>query len=157
MTQSLLIGILFAFLMAGQGPERWDYDNTGTYFTVHLTITDGTSTLELLRLGVRERDFSIAAPPAPPPGALHAWFEGPGTGYFELFKTRSVESKKWVLNYTEGTTGNLTLSWDDDNLPAGLSLRDIEGTVLVNMNESSFFNFLVSEHPVLEIWYETGF
>lgn len=121
-----------------------------TRYKLDLTVSDGSNNIDQLVIG-QKKDATSAfnygldkdAPPAPPSGALNAFFEINDLKLFSDYRSSTKQSVDWKLNYQLGTGQDLQLSWelsiDSQSLEGSLTLTDGSGSFSVDMQgESSY-------------------
>lgn len=92
--------------------------------------------------GTAEFDDSLdqEAPPPPPAGALHAFFEIKDLDLFKDFRSSTKEQVQWSLNYQVNSDRDLQLDWsisDGAQIPGSLTLTDESGSFDVEMLSDS--------------------
>lgn len=125
-----------------------NFEELSRSYVVFLNVSDGRDTKRGLRIGqLREAtdgydaSHDREAPPPPPEGSLHAYFE---VGDLELFRdVRSSydEQPEWTLHYQLGSGEEFELDWDMTeyaSVNGSLTLTDESGSFEVDMlSESS--------------------
>jgi len=133
--------------------ERSDQKKPCSEFTIELRISDAKSSLEELKFGVRPTGQSVAAPPPPPEGALHAYFRLDGNDLFQDFRDNTDQNLTWNLHYSIGSGSEITIEWTEEGGTdlGAITIRDTGGNVLADMGKLSSFTFLPTKFPVLRI------
>jgi len=124
-------------------------------YTFSLTVSDTESSLDELKFGVRPSETGVEAPPAPPEGALHAYFSHEGSSLFQDYRGNIHQDLTWNLEYSIGSGTEITLTWSETGFHGmgSLTIRDTSGNVLATMTQSSSFSFPPSTYPSLRIEY----
>jgi len=136
-------------------PMVFEVDVTLSNYTFNLTISDAESTMEELAFGVRQTAQSVAAPPPPPEGALHAYFKLGSDDLFQDFRGNIHQNQTWRLFTTIGSGSEITLTWSRQGFHSmgTMTLRDTSGNILARMRQTNTFTFSPAQYPELRIEY----
>ena len=127
-------------------------------FTVAIAVEDG-SNQDMLRLGVDpsgsdsfDPGLDSLAPPAAPPGAFDARFDGVGDEYLTDVRDNSLSLKTFVMRYAaESGGGPIVVSWDRvllDSLGSFRITDNVDGQQF-SLDMSGTGSLSVSAHPSL--------
>lgn len=131
-------------------------DVTVDNYTFNISVSDAESSLDELAFGVRQSAQSVDAPPAPPEGALHAYFSLDGDDLFQDLRGNSHRDLTWNLHYSIGAGTEIILEWSEEDFHTlgTISIRDTSGNILVpDMTQVSSYTFSPATYPSLRIEY----
>ncbi len=88
------------------------FDDLRSEYSVFITLSDQTDEL-MLEFGQSESpgDSLRSAPPAPPEGAMHAWFSADGEELFADYRDRTETDTEWELRFQPSEAETYILSW----------------------------------------------
>lgn len=111
-----------------------NFTDVSSSYTVDITASNGPDQIDL-RLGQQQTPESVEAPPVPPAGAFHAWFERDGDDLFTDVQNQTLTEVTWQLNLQPGDEDTVTLTWvpDVDKADGTLTLTDQSGSFSVDM------------------------
>lgn len=121
-----------------------DLDLTGNFrrtesiYSVSLSLSDDSGTLDELSFGQLEDPTSAGLPDAPPPppsGVLSGWFERDGQRLFMDYRESLLLSASWQLHVDLGAGDELNLSWaiESELMEGSLRLFGPDGAELADM------------------------
>lgn len=133
------------------------FDDLRSQYSAELTFADSTDQL-VLEFGQSESpaDSLQQAPPAPPEGAMHAWFASGEDELFADYRDMLDDQAEWELHFQPGEQPDVTLSWS-------LEITRMEGTLTltsevldddIDMTETDTIDFTATEGVVFTIVYE---
>jgi hypothetical protein len=139
-----------------------NFDDLRSVYTVQMFAISTGDTVDL-RFGQSSRgsdgfDGGVdqEAPPSPPEGVLHAYFEINDLDLYRDFRSNIDQQVVWTLNYQVASGDDLKLEWDivkDDQLEGNLVLTDQSGTFEVDMRNDTTHTETGSESGTLLINY----
>jgi hypothetical protein len=99
----------------------------------------------------------LEAPPSPPPGVLHAWFEGNDRKLFWDFRNAFSSETIWELEFENTTEETLQLQWEPEieSITGTIRLADQDGNVISDMLQETSVTFQRSEISSLQIIYSS--
>jgi len=130
-----------------------------------LSLTDQQSVVEMAFGQIPgatdsfDAGIDLEAPPAPPEGTLHAWFDNDNRQLLKDFRNGFTSEITWPLNIKPGVADSVWLNWtfDEESLSGGVFLTNSERTFGVSMTEETSFSIHVDELDDLEIIYSFQF
>ncbi|TVR34626.1 MAG: hypothetical protein EA390_02770 [Balneolaceae bacterium] len=96
------------------------------------------------------------APPAPPQGALHVWFESDGESYFTDYRNRNEKEVTWRLYLQPGEGSLIQLTWtpDIERAEGKLILTDADGSFELDMFAEDSYEVDADDVELLLIEYK---
>ncbi len=123
-----------------------NFDDLRSVYTVQTFAISTEDTVDL-RFGQSSRgsegfDNGVDqdAPPSPPEGALHAYFEIDDLDLYRDFRSNINQEVAWTLQYQVGSGEDLKLEWEiinDSQIEGSLVLTDQSGTFEVDMRNNT--------------------
>lgn len=129
-------------------------ENTESEYVVELTASNSGDAIDLV-LGQQPDASAVDAPPAPPEGAFHAWFERDGEEYFTDIQMSEETEVSWSLNLQPGSETEVQLSWVIDiTLAEGsLTISYPDGSNEINMFSETEMTVDTNDTEILIIEY----
>ncbi len=123
-----------------------NFDDLRSVYTVQMFVISTEDTVDL-RFGQSSRgsdgfDDGVDqdAPPPPPEGALHAYFEIDDLDLYRDFRSNIDQQMEWTLQYQVASGEDLKLEWEivnDNQIEGNLVLTDESGTEVNMQNETT--------------------
>lgn len=138
-----------------------NFDDLRSTYTVTMQAISAEDTVDL-RFGQSSQasdDFDEGideeAPPAPPEGALHAYFEGDDMELFRDFRSNIDRQVEWMLQYQVDDNQDFSLEWEieGDQIEGDLILTDESESFEVDMKSESAHTLSSSPSGTLYITY----
>ncbi|MDZ7659029.1 InlB B-repeat-containing protein [Fodinibius sp.] len=139
-----------------------NFDDLRSVYTVQMFAVSTGDTVDL-RFGQSSRgsdgfDNGVDqdAPPSPPAGALHAYFEIGDLDLYRDFRSNINQQVTWTLQYQVDSGEDLKLEWEiinDSKIEGNLVLTDESGTFEVDMRNETFHTVSGSTSGTLLINY----
>lgn len=152
----------FTFTMNENINLTANFEGQRSNYTVELQVTDAKDTLNTkfgqLQNATKQFDEDIdeEAPPPPPEGNLHAYFEIPDYDLFQDFRDNYATQVEWSLVYQLGSEKNLTLNWAISNsseMPGNLLLTNESNSFEIDMKKQDTHTINNSDSGNLVITY----
>jgi len=155
----------FTFTITQNTSLTANFSELGAKYAVELKVTNTVDTLAL-DFGQQEGatdgfddGFDKDAPPAPPSGALHAFFEVNSLDLFKDFRSNTDDPSQWTLKYQLDSGQDLKLEWaitDDTRIPGTIVLSDDADSFEVDMLDTNSHTISGSTSGTLIITYSTN-
>jgi len=123
-----------------------NFEDQRSVYLLDLDVIDAEDTLAL-GFGQREggtdsfdNGIDEEAPPAPPEGALNAYFDINDLDLFQDYRSNTDTIVEWTLQYQVGSGEDLKLEWsfsDETQIEGSLVLTDSGGSFEVDMQSES--------------------
>jgi len=124
-------------------------------YLVDLMASNSGAQIEL-QFGQQNEASSVEAPPAPPEGAFHVWFEREGDKLFTDIVSSTLTEVTWRLNLQAGDDNMISFSWaiTDDDAEGTLTLTDEAGSFEVDMFAEDSYQVDADDVELLLIEYK---
>jgi uncharacterized repeat protein (TIGR02543 family) len=130
-----------------------------------MSITDNQTTVNMAfgqipgATDAFDSGIDLEAPPAPPDGTLHAWFENENRQLLRDFRNVLTSEITWPLSIEPGIADSVWINWtlDEESLAGGVFLTNTARTFDVSMTEVSSFSIHIDELDNLEIIFSYQF
>lgn len=139
-----------------------NFSQISSRYDVDLTVADDSDSM-LLKFGQNtssseefDQGNDKEAPPAPPEGALHAYFQNPDKELIYDYRNDKTLNVIWDVQYQIGSGSTLKLSWEinENSIEGDLILSDDDSSVSVDMFNESSVDISTSGSGSLTIEYE---
>ena len=144
-----------AFSITSNTSLTANFLNTSSSYLADITASNSGDEIELL-FGQQSEASSVEAPPAPPEGAFHVWFERDGQDLFTDIVSSSLTEVTWRLYLQPGSDSDIIeLAWvlDADQAEGELTISDPGDTFEIDMFDEDSIDVDASEVEYLIIRY----
>lgn len=132
-----------------------NFTDVSSSYIADISATNGPDQIDL-RIGQQQTPSSVEAPPIPPEGAFHAWFERDGNNLFTDVQSQTLTQMSWQLNLQPGEQTTVTLEWtlDVEKAEGILILTDQSGSFSVDMFTDNSYKVNTTQVSGLIIEYD---
>jgi hypothetical protein len=132
-----------------------NFVEVSSIYLATMTAANSGDEIELV-FGQQSQASSVEAPPAPPAGAFHVWFERDGTELFTDIVSSTFTEVTWKLNLQAGEENLISISWiiSDDDVKGSLKLTDQTGSFELDMFSEHNYQVNADDIELLLIEYK---
>ena len=155
--RSLIFVITATLLASCSGSSTDGTPEPKPEFTIEISVADRTGYIDLM-FGLEDKETvdNESAPPTPPEGALHAYFEKDESKWLTDFRNSSNEEYDWSLFYQKGQYEPLLLTWEvlsESNADGEFILKNGSGGSEINMREQNQLEIVPESEGTILIEY----
>lgn len=132
-----------------------NFTDVSSSYIADISVTNGPDQIDL-RIGQQQTPSSVEAPPIPPEGAFHAWFERDGNDLFTDVQSQTLTQVSWQLNLQPGDEDTVTFEWNlnVEKADGTLTLTDQSGSFKVDMFTDNSYQINATQVSELIIEYD---